>query len=193
MNNANITEKIGMDIYTSGQLRMTVYASLLAALTAAGAYIAIPVNQVPVVLQNFFIFLCGLLLGSRWGAASVAVYILAGACGLPIFSVGRGGIGHIVGPTGGYLLGFLPAAYIIGLISEKTRPGAIFDVLAMICGSIIIYACGVPWLKIVTGMSLSKAIVVGMNPIYLVADGIKIAAAVPVAKVLRSIISSKKN
>ena len=89
MNNANITEKIGMDIYTSGQLRMTVYASLLAALTAAGAYIAIPVNQVPVVLQNFFIFLCGLLLGSRWGAASVAVYILAGACGLPIFSVGR--------------------------------------------------------------------------------------------------------
>ena len=90
-------------------------------------------------------------------------------------------------------MGFLPAAYIIGLISEKTRPSAIFDVIAMICGSIIIYACGVPWLKIVTGMSLSKAIVVGMNPIYLVADGIKIAAAVPVAKVLRSIISSKKN
>ena len=101
------------------QLRMTVYASLLAALTAAGAYLAIPIGPVPIVLQNFFVFLSGLLLGSRWGFASISVYILVGACGLPIFSIGRGGIGHIMGPTGGYLIGFLPAVYIIGLISEK--------------------------------------------------------------------------
>ena len=173
---------------SSNQLRMTVYASLLAALTAAGAYIAVPIGQVPVVLQNFFIFLSGLLLGSRWGLASVAVYILVGAFGLPIFSVGRGGIGHILGPTGGYLLAYLPAVFVIGLISERKPSSMFYDVLAMVCGSVIIYACGVPWLKQVTGMPVAKAIALGMNPIFLAADTVKIIAAVPVARALRPII-----
>ena len=67
------------DLY---ELRMSVYASLLAALMAVGAYLAIPIGPVPVVLQNMFVFLAPLLLGRRWGLASVAVYLLAGACGL---------------------------------------------------------------------------------------------------------------
>jgi biotin transport system substrate-specific component len=167
---------------------MTVYASLLAALTAAGAYIAIPIGQVPVVLQNYFIFLSGLLLGSRWGPASVAVYILVGACGLPIFSVGRGGIGHILGPTGGYLLGYLPAVYVIGLVSERRPWRVLYDVAAMVCGSIIIYACGVPWLKQVAGLSFAKAFALGMNPIFLAADTVKIVAAIPVTRALRPVI-----
>ena len=62
----------------SDQLRMTVYASLFSALTAAGAFLAIPIGPVPIVLQNFFVFLSGLLIGSRWGLASVSVYLLAG-------------------------------------------------------------------------------------------------------------------
>ena len=71
------------------QLRMTVFASLLAALMAAGAFLAIPIGPVPIVLQNMFVLLAGLLLGSRWGLASVAVYLLTGACGLPVFAGGR--------------------------------------------------------------------------------------------------------
>ena len=98
---------------------MTAFASLFAALTAVGAYIAIPIGPVPIVLQNFFVYLTGLLLGSKWGATSVAVYLLAGICGLPVFAGGRGGIGHIIGPTGGYLIGFLPAVFVIGFIKEK--------------------------------------------------------------------------
>ncbi len=116
------------------QLRMTVYASLLAALTAAGAFMAIPIGPVPIVLQNLFIMLSGLLLGSRWGFASVAIYLLAGACGLPVFAGGTGGIGKFAGPTGGYLIGFLPAVYVIGLISEygyKSKE-ILFDIIAMI-------------------------------------------------------------
>jgi biotin transport system substrate-specific component len=170
------------------QLRMTVYASLLASLTAAGAYMAIPIGPVPIVLQSLFIFLSGLLLGSRWGVASVGVYLLAGALGLPVFAGGVGGIGRFAGPTGGYLLGFLPAVYVIGLITEKTRKRVVFDVFAMVCGSIIIYSCGVSWLKILTGMTLAKTMVVGIYP-FILGDVLKIVAAVPIAKALRPVIN----
>lgn len=172
---------------TSDQLRMMVYASLLAALTAAGAYLAIPIGPVPIVLQNLFVLLTGLLLGPRWGTTSVGVYLLAGALGLPVFAGGIGGIGRFAGPTGGYLLGFVPAVYVIGWISKRAGERIIFDVIAMFCGSIIIYACGVTWLKILTSMTLSKALAVGMYP-FIPGDILKIAAAVPIAKALRPVI-----
>lgn len=172
---------------TSMQLRMTVYASLLAALTAAGAYLSIPIGPVPIILQNMFVMLSGLLLGSRWGLASVGVYLLAGACGLPVFSGGLGGISRMVGPTGGYLLGYLPAVYVIGLITEKVKQNMVFDVIAMSCGCIIIYLCGVTWLKILTGMTVSKTLAVGMYP-FLIGDALKIAAAAAIAKSLRPVI-----
>jgi len=172
---------------TLSQLRMTVYASLLAALIAAGAYLSIPIGPVPIVLQNMFVLLTGLLLGSRWGLASVGVYILAGACGLPVFAGGLGGISRIIGPTGGYLLGYLPGVYIIGLITEKTKKNIVFDIVAMLCGSIIIYVCGVTWLKILTGMTWPKTLAVGMFP-FLIGDALKIAAAAAIAKALRPVI-----
>lgn len=103
MDKMNNTNPEGIEVSGPIQIRMTVYASLFAALTAAGAYLSIPIGPVPIVLQNLFILLSGLLLGSRWGPASVAVYLLAGACGLPVFAGGMGGIGRLVGPTGGYL------------------------------------------------------------------------------------------
>ena len=171
----------------STSLRMTVYASLLAALIAAGAYLALPIGPVPIVLQNFFIFLSGLLLGPRWGAASVGVYLMAGALGLPVFAGGIGGIGRFAGPTGGYLLGYLPAVYVIGWISKKSKGRGALDVLAMVCGSIVIYGCGVSWLKILSGMTLAKTLAVGMYP-FILGDGLKIAAAVPIVKALRPII-----
>lgn len=172
---------------SSAKLRMTVYASLLAALTAAGAYLAIPIGPVPIILQNMFVLLSGLLLGSRWGLASVGVYLLAGACGLPVFAGGLGGISRIVGPTGGYLLGYLPAVYVIGLINEKTKKNIVFDVIAMICGCSIIYLCGVTWLKVLTGMTWSKTLLVGMYP-FVIGDVLKIAAAAAIAKGLRPVI-----
>ncbi len=176
---------------TSMQIRMTVYASLLAALTAVGAYLSIPIGPVPIVLQNMFVLLSGLLLGSRWGLASVGVYILAGACGLPVFAGGLGGISRLIGPTGGYLLGYLPAVYVIGLITEKIKQNIVFDVIAMICGCIIIYACGVTWLKILTGMTWSKTLMVGMYP-FVIGDVLKIAAAAIIAKGLRPVIMKNR-
>jgi biotin transport system substrate-specific component len=168
-------------------LRMTVYAALMAALMAAGAYIAIPVGPVPIVLQNLFIMLAGLLLGPRWGTVSVGVYLLAGAFGLPVFSGGSGGLARFAGPTGGYLLGFLPAVYLIGLISRRKRRRALWDVLAMALGTGLIYAMGVSWLIVWTHMALQKALAAGVLP-FLVGDALKIAAAVPIARALRPVI-----
>ncbi|MBW2603673.1 MAG: biotin transporter BioY [Deltaproteobacteria bacterium] len=172
---------------SAASLRMTVYASLMAALTAAGAFLAIPIGPVPIVLQNLFIFLSGLLLGPAWGTASVGVYLLAGILGLPVFAGGIGGIGRFAGPTGGYLLGFLPAVCVIGVISNASKTNVVRDLLAMVCGTLIIYACGLSWLKILTGMTLGKTLAVGMVP-FLPGDALKMAAAVPIAKALRPVI-----
>jgi biotin transport system substrate-specific component len=166
---------------------MLVFASLLAALMTAGAYISIPLGPVPIVLQNMFVFLAGLLLGARWGLASVGVYLLAGVCGLPVFAGGMGGIGRIVGPTGGYLIGYLPAVFIIGYLSKKGAARISIDIIAMACGTIVLYACGVTWLKTLTGMPWPKTLAVGMYP-FLVGDVLKIVAAAVIARGLRPII-----
>lgn len=174
----------------SEQLRLTVYASLMAALMAAGAFIAIPVGPVPIVLQNMFIMLAGLLLGGRWGVASVAVYLLAGACGLPVFAGGTGGIARFAGPTGGYLLGYLPAVWIVGFASERGKGSLFMDVAGMVAGSAIVYGVGVSWLKVVTGMTYAKAMTVGMLP-FLPGDAAKIVAAAMIARSLRPVIREK--
>ena len=175
----------------SEQLRMTVYASLLAALTAAGAYLIIPIGPVPISLQTLFVYLTGLLLGSQWGAVSVGVYLLAGACGLPVFAGGTGGIGRLAGPTGGYLFGYLAAVYVIGLMTEKAGRRWIIDVIAMTVATLIVYAAGVAWLKTVTGMTFSRAATVGMLP-FLVGDGLKILAAGAIARAVRPLLHPRQ-
>jgi len=176
----------------NSELQMMVHASLLAALTAVGAFLSIPIGPVPIVLQSLFILLAGLLLGRMWGTVSVGIYLLAGAFGLPVFAGGTGGIGRFFGPTGGYLFGFLPAVYITGLISEKRNKNVLMDVFAMICGSALIYAFGVSWLKVITGMELNRAVVVGMFP-FLPGDALKIAAAAFIARSVRPLIGNDRS
>ena len=175
-------------------LKMTVYSALLAALIAAGAYVAIPVGPVPIVLQNMFVLLAGLLLGKNWGACSVAVYLIAGSAGLPVFAQGRGGMGVIFGPTGGYLLSYLLAVYITGMVSQmghrKSRRNpsyVLYDAIALVCGTIVVYIGGVPWLKMYAGVSWSGAMALGLFP-FLLGDGIKIIAAIVIARTVRPII-----
>jgi len=169
---------------TSTEIRKTVYASLFAALIAVGAFISVPVGPVPIVLQNFFVLLAGLTLGPRWGLLSVAAYLVTGAVGLPVFAQGTGGIGRLLGPTGGYLLGYLPAVATVGAISHIRKKRWYLDLGGAICGSLIVYACGVPWLKMVAGMTWEAAAGAGMLP-FLVGDAVKIAAAVWVVRVIR--------
>jgi biotin transport system substrate-specific component len=175
------------DTSDTNQLRMMVYASLLAALTAAGAYVSIPLGDVPVVLHNFFILLMGLLLGKRWGIASISVYLLAGFLGLPVFAGGKGGLAIFLGPTGGYLIGFLPAVAIIGFIAEKFRRRFIYDIVAMLCGSVVIYAFGIVRLKMLTGRTWMETLAIGVLP-FILFDALKIAAAAVTAKAVRPIM-----
>ena len=172
------------------KLKLMVYSSIMATLMAIGAYIAIPIGPVPIVLQNLFVMVAALLLGRKWGCISVCVYLLAGAVGLPVFAGGTGGLGKFIGPTGGYLIGFAIAAFIIGAISEKGEGKLLFDIIGMIIGTIVIYAIGVSWLKVVTGMTFTKAIAVGMLP-FLIGDVLKIGAAGPIAKALRPMMSER--
>ena len=169
------------------KLRMVVLASLMAALTAVGAYIYVPIGPVPIILSTLFVILSGLLLGSRWGLASMALYLLVGAIGLPVFVGGKGGFAHFMGPTGGYLFGYLVASWITGFISERSRGRMILDILAVIIGSLALYALGVPWLKTVTQMSWTKALMVGVLP-FLIGDAIKACVVVILARSVRPIL-----
>jgi biotin transport system substrate-specific component len=171
----------------SNQLKMTVYTALFVALIAMGAFIAIPMGPVPIVLQNMFVLLAGIILGPVWGLACVGIYLLIGLAGLPVFAGGTSGIGKLFGPTGGYLLGYLPAVFITGTISKGEKKSITADVLAMITGSLIVYAIGVPWLKMAFSLSWQKAIAAGMIP-FLIGDGLKIAAAAFMAKKIRPLI-----
>jgi len=169
------------------KLRMVVLASLMAALTAVGAYIYVPIGPVPIILSTLFVILSGLLLGSRWGLASMALYLLVGAIGLPVFVGGKGGFAHFMGPTGGYLFGYLVASWITGFISERSRGRMILDIFAVIIGSLVLYALGVPWLKMVTQMSWKKALMVGVLP-FLIGDAIKACVVVILARSVRPIL-----
>jgi len=171
------------------QLQLVVYASLMAALISVGAYlhIPIPLGPVPIVLQNLFVFLAGLLLGGRWGLISVGIYLLVGAIGLPVFVGGKGGLAHFLGPTGGYLFGFAACALVIGFLTERLRNIAFKDVIAVAIGALVVYLLGVPWLRAVTGMPWEKAFLVGMLP-FLPGDVFKAAAAILLARAIRPLV-----
>lgn len=165
-------------------LLMSVAASLFAALMAVGAYVTIPVGPVPIVLQNLFVFLAALMLPPRWAVSSVGVYLLAGVVGLPVFSGGGAGLGHFAGPTGGYLVSYLPASALIAAVSRAGGARTAMDGAAVAAGGLCVYAVGVPWLKTALGLDWSAALAAGMLP-FLAGDAVKAAAAVGAARLVR--------
>ena len=163
-------------------LRMTIFSALFTALIIVGAYLKIPFGPIPLVLANFFVLLAGAILGPRWGAASVGLYLLLGIVGLPVFASGSG-IAYIAGPTGGFLIGYLPAAFAAALICRRERKHLVRDLTGLIAGAAIIYLCGIPWLKVSLQMSWAKSFAVGMIP-FLLGDAIKIAGAAAILQIL---------
>ena len=113
-----------------------IYASMFGAATAVGAFISIPIPPVPITLQTLFTYLAGALLGGRLGALSQFVYLLLGVMGLPVFALGKAGFGVLFGPTGGYIIGFIGSAYVIGtMIETKNNPGILWILLSLIAGT----------------------------------------------------------
>ena len=167
-------------------LRITLI-SLFAALIAGGSFVKIPIpfSPIPIVLQNLFIVLSGLVLGPTLGSAAVVLYLFAGALGLPVFSGVGGGIARFASPTGGYLLGYLCAALCAGLIAGKPNKetSLLRIILAATLGFLIVYIPGLLWLYRFME-SWPKTFAGGFFP-FLIGDGIKIALVVPIAKRLR--------
>lgn len=170
---------------SSINLRMTVYVAVFTALIIIGGYISvpIPVGPVPIVLADFFVMLTGLFLGFRYGLITVLLYVVLGVIGLPVFSSGGAGLVVLFGPTGGFIFGYILAVISISLISEKGNLSIIKNLTALIVGNILLYAIGVPWLKVVTKMSWSAAIVVGFIP-FIIGIVIKIVVAVIIGQVV---------
>lgn len=128
-----------------GQLLL---ATGFALLTALGALVQIPVGPVPITLQVLFVLLSGLVLGSRLGALSQVEYLAIGFAGAPVFAGGKSGLIALLGPTGGYLAGFVVGAYLAGLVAESAaRPGRIRFFLAGLLGTAAIYVSGMIWLS----------------------------------------------
>ena len=144
---------------------------------AAAAQIYIPTNPVPFTGQTLAVLVVGCALGFRRGAAALALYVLLGTIGMPIFAQADSGTHVILGATGGYLIGFVLAAAVVGRLAElgwDRRIGG--SLAAMLIGSICIYAVGVPWLAAVAHLSAADAITKGFTQ-FLVWDAAKLAIA----------------
>jgi biotin transport system substrate-specific component len=166
---------------------MMTRAALMSAVTAVAAQIAIPLpfSPVPFTLQVLAVILSGLLLGPRYGALSQAIYVLIGAVGVPVFAQFTGGLGVVLGPTGGYLLSYPIAAAVTGLATNATRGAArrraLWTSFLWGCvGLAVIYAFGATWLAVVTGLPIPAALAQGVAP-FVIFDLIKVALAALVA------------
>ena len=165
-----------------------VYAALFAVLIAICSWISIPAT-VPFTLQTLGVFLTVSVLGGRRGTLSVLVYILLGAIGLPVFSGFTGGIGILLGNTGGYIIGFLFSALTMWLISHLAGSGRIVQAVSMLAGLLVCYAFGTAWFMIVYTRGngpVSLAVVLGWCVIpFIIPDLIKIAVALLIGSRIR--------
>jgi len=146
------------------RLQLLILSSIFTAIIGILAQITIPFPLVPITGQTLAIGLAATILGARYGTISTLLYIAVGAIGVPIFASMQGGIGAIVGPTGGYLIGFIPTAYFIGWYIEKTKLTFTHVMIANLIGMIITLAFGTIWLKISASLSWSVAISTGVLP-----------------------------
>lgn len=150
---------------------LIVGGSLLVGLCAQIAFF-LPYSPVPITGQTFAVLLIGALLGARRGILCMLAYMAEGAAGLPVFAMGQSGPAVLLGPRGGYIVGFIAAAYVMGLLAEKGWDRRIITtILAMICGNIAIYTFGLLWLCCLIGIN-KTVLAVGLYP-FVVGDLLK--------------------
>ena len=156
-------------------------SSLFAALLAVCAWVCIPLGDTVLTLQTFGIFLCLLLLGGKWGSLSIAIYLMIGAVGLPVFSGFRGGIAQLLGVTGGFLWGFLAMGLIYWLLARFGK------IPALIAGLAVCYSCGCLWFYLYSGGGLGFILLRCVVP-YLIPDAIKLWLAVTLSRRLKKVL-----
>lgn len=161
------------------KLQNMVRCGCCAALMAICAWLAVPVGDIAVTMQTFGVFLTLLLLGGGKGTAACGVYLLLGAVGLPVFSGFQGGIGTLLGPTGGYLWGFL----ILSLCYWAMRK-PLGEIAALVLGLLLCYVCGTFWFYLVYHGNFGAVLLKCVVP-YLIPDALKLFLALTVSKRIR--------
>ncbi len=162
----------------------TAQVALMAVFIAVCAWITIP-SPVPFTMQTFGVYLTLLLLGGKRGTASILLYILLGAVGLPVFSSFGSGAGYLLGPTGGYIFGFI----LLGLfytLTEKSLRKASYSLITLGIGTVLCYTTGTVWFVLSTGTSLTQSLLLCTLP-YVIPDALKLFTAYYVSKRLRKI------
>jgi biotin transport system substrate-specific component len=168
-----LSEGIGVRVR---HLALILAGTILIAL-AAQVRVYIPNDPIPVTGQTFAVLLAGGALGFRRGIASTTLYLLLGLVGLPVFAGGRYGVDVVLGVSGGYIVGFILAAAIVGRLAELGWDRNLLgSVGAMVLGSALVYLVGVPWLAVTAGQPVDWAIANGLAP-FLLGDALKIALA----------------
>jgi len=164
----------------SRQVALVVGASLVVALCARITIPLMPLTPVPLTVQNMGVLLVGMLLGSRRGFAALALYLVEGAVGLPVFSpIGPGGIAQLLGPTGGFLMVYPFVAFLAGYIFERGTKSFLRAAAAGLLAEILLFAGGLGWLYVFTH-SLARAAYLGLYW-FLAAEVIKIMLAAGIA------------
>lgn len=176
--------------------RTLTRTALFAALTAAGAFIRIPLGYSSITLQFFFTAMAGCLLGPVWGPVSQTVYVALGLIGLPIFTQG-GGLTYLLQPTCGFLIGLIPSAWVIGLLTAHRPPHPVRTALACLAGLTVLYAVGLPYMAVILNQYMGKAmgfsaiLWAGMLP-FLPGDMLKIAVTAVLAPLLQKRLSAAR-
>lgn len=155
--------------------KMTL-AALMCALLCVCSQIVIPIPPVPLSLSLLAVHLCGALLGPSWSAAAAGAYVLLGAAGLPVFAGFAGGVSVLFGPTGGFLLGYIACAWIVGMLVHRLGFSRRALILSMSAGTLLCYLPGVLWFMPLTGTDFAGSLAVCVLP-FLPGDVLKILLA----------------
>lgn len=175
----------------SGMLRKVILVALGTALLTLSAKVNLPLPYVPMTLQTLAVLMIGAAYGRYLGAATVLAYLAEGAMGLPVFAGPVGGLAPLMGPTGGYLAGFVVAAFVTGWLSERGWDRSVpLLFVAMGLGHIIILAAGFGWLAFGLKLGVEKAWLVGIVP-FLAASLIKNALGALLVPALRRLLDRR--
>ena len=171
-------------------VRTLALTAVVAAVLCVLGPLSIPVGPVPLSLATLVIYLAVYLLGWRWGTVSVLVYLLIGMAGVPVFSGFVGGLGCLLGPTGGYLIGYLPLAALSGL-GVRYSDRRWLHVLAMSAGTVVLYILGTAWFCVQGSFALGDALAKCVW-IFIPGDVVKMAAAIFLGPILRRRLAQAK-
>jgi biotin transport system substrate-specific component len=173
------------------KLRVMIITALFAAIIGIMAQVTIPLPLVPITGQTLAIGLAATILGARYGTLSVLVYLAIGAAGVPVFAEFKAGISILVGPTGGYLVGFIPSAFLIGWYLEKTSYTFFHGLFSNVLGMIVTLTIGTAWLKVAADISWAGAFTGGFAP-FIVVGVLKAALAAWIGIAVRTRLISAK-